>query len=197
MKGTLWKSLRTGVNVELPFLVHFFESGATRVVIDEAKRMAEDIELPNDKVNKKRYSEAERWTIVGALEVSKSAFIVPGTNSESTEAASTRVLFGKKRQFEAIIQHSPLKIELQINGETHVELNSGGLLNVEHWRTRAAVSEDAEDDQSTWWEESFDGHTDSKPRGPESVAIDASFRGYTHLFGIPEHADDFLLKQTR
>lgn len=52
-------------------------------------------------------------------------------------------------------------------------------------------------DDSTWWDESFGGHTDSKPRGPESVALDISFPGYSHVYGIPEHADSLSLKETR
>lgn len=46
------------------------------------------------------------------------------------------------------------------------------------------------------WEENFKGHHDSKPYGPEAVAIDFTFPQALVLFGIPEHADSFLLKQT-
>jgi alpha 1,3-glucosidase len=52
-------------------------------------------------------------------------------------------------------------------------------------------------DESTWWDESFGGNTDSKPRGPEAVALDITFPGYAHVFGIPEHATRLSLKTTR
>ena len=79
-----------------------------------------------------------------------------------------------------------------------MQLNSRGILNLEHWRPRKHTHEaKTEEDESTWWEESFDRHTDSKPRGPESVGMDVSFPGYNHVFGIPEHADALLLKETR
>lgn len=95
-------------------------------------------------------------------------------------------------------------------------------MNMEHWR--AKVEKPAEEkkegeeeqkegeeeqkeeeksqapqgeDESTWWEETFGGNTDSKPRGPEAVALDISFPGYDHVFGIPEHATRLSLKTTR
>ncbi len=46
------------------------------------------------------------------------------------------------------------------------------------------------------WEESFSSHTDSKPRGPESFGVDIDFPLTQNLYGIPEHADDFRLKDT-
>lgn len=48
-----------------------------------------------------------------------------------------------------------------------------------------------------WWEESFGGHTDSKPHGPTSVGADTAFPGAAAVYGIPEHATDFALKPTR
>ncbi len=46
------------------------------------------------------------------------------------------------------------------------------------------------------WEESWGGHSDSKPHGPQSVGIDVTFAGAKHVFGIPEHASKFALKPT-
>lgn len=47
------------------------------------------------------------------------------------------------------------------------------------------------------WEETFKSHVDSKPLGPTSVGVDISFPGSRHVYGIPEHADTFALKQTK
>ncbi|KAF1773647.1 Glycoside hydrolase family 31, N-terminal domain [Phytophthora cactorum] len=50
------------------------------------------------------------------------------------------------------------------------------------------------------WEESFGGHTDKKKFGPSSIGLDVSFHGSVRaprsLYGIPEHATDFVLKDT-
>ena len=47
------------------------------------------------------------------------------------------------------------------------------------------------------WEETFKTHTDSKPYGPMSVGMDVSFIDYEHLYGLPEHADSFSLRNTK
>ena len=73
-----------------------------------------------------------------------------------------------------------------------MQLNARGLLNVEHWREQGSRG----DGEQTWWEERFGGSTDSKPRGPESVALDISFLGYQHVYGVPEHASSLSLKET-
>ncbi|KAJ9579720.1 hypothetical protein L9F63_004646 [Diploptera punctata] len=47
------------------------------------------------------------------------------------------------------------------------------------------------------WEENFKSHHDTKPNGPTAVAMDFSFPGAYHAYGIPEHADSFALKSTK
>eukprot|EP00949_MAST-11_sp_MAST-11-sp1_P000081 g81.t1 len=56
------------------------------------------------------------------------------------------------------------------------------------------VSEEEPSDGA--WEESFGGHKDTKPFGPQSVGIDVTFNGMQHVYGIPEHATKFDLKST-
>eukprot|EP00178_Gracilaria_changii_P014860 TRINITY_DN4171_c0_g1_i1.p1 TRINITY_DN4171_c0_g1~~TRINITY_DN4171_c0_g1_i1.p1 ORF type:complete len:967 (+),score=141.87 TRINITY_DN4171_c0_g1_i1:314-3214(+) len=46
------------------------------------------------------------------------------------------------------------------------------------------------------WEETFQSHTDSKPRGPESIGVDVSFPFADHLYGIPERTVHFSLRDT-
>lgn len=46
------------------------------------------------------------------------------------------------------------------------------------------------------WEETFKSHPDKKPRGPESIGLDTSFINFSHVYGIPEHADSLSLKST-
>ncbi|VDO01814.1 unnamed protein product [Rodentolepis nana] len=46
------------------------------------------------------------------------------------------------------------------------------------------------------WSESFNGHRDSRPYGPTSIGLDFTFHGFEHVFGIPEHADSFSLRDT-
>ena len=51
-------------------------------------------------------------------------------------------------------------------------------------------------DREGLWEESFGGHTDSKPYGPMSVGMDIKFPGSSHIYGLPEHASSTKLQTT-
>lgn len=195
----------------LPLTITFLESGVARVSLDEERRAKGEIDLRHEsKARKERYNEAGKWALVGGLKPAEGAAI-----TESTESGYTKVVYGKGGEHQAIIRHSPFSIDFQRNGETQVKFNERGFMNLEHWRAKVEkpveekkegeeenteeVKKDEEqgEDESTWWDETFGGNTDSKPRGPEAVALDISFPGYDHVFGIPEHATRLSLKTTR
>lgn len=183
-----------GETVRLPLTIAFLQSGTARVTIDEEKRANKDIVLrDNSAARKERYNEADDWVLVGGLELDKEAEIA------SQDKHQLKIKYGKESKNEAVIKFSPFEIEFKRDGTTHVKFNDRGLLNMEHWRPKVEnkEGEEAADDESTWWDESFGGNTDTKPRGPESVALDISFPGYEHVFGIPEHTGPLSLKQTR
>lgn len=46
------------------------------------------------------------------------------------------------------------------------------------------------------WEERYKTHTDSKPRGPESIGVDVSFPFADHIYGLPERTTQFSLIDT-
>ncbi|ROT39009.1 neutral alpha-glucosidase AB [Sodiomyces alkalinus F11] len=200
--------------VRLPITVSFLESGTARVTVDEERRQKKDIELRhNSRARKERYNEVEKLAIVGGLTLDSNARLAHQDKSHIT------VKYGPSSSFEAVIKLSPFGIEFKRDGATHVKLNDRGLLNVEHWRPKVEPAApvhpppdgddqqqplDAEpppvetrEDETSWWDEFFGGNTDTKPRGPESVALDISFVGYEHVYGIPEHASSLSLKETR
>lgn len=207
LSGTVLKKVtNSDETVRLPLTVTFLESGTARVTLDEERRQKGDIVLRDDsKARKERYNEASKWAVVGGLDVSKGAAL-----NKDTVAGTTKVAYGAGSKYEAVIQHSPFGIDFRRDGNTHIRFNERGLLNVEHWRPKVEkekkeddeqvveeVSKEVAEDESTWWEESFGGSHDSKPRGPESIALDVSFPGYNHVYGIPEHASSMSLKETR
>ena len=53
-----------------------------------------------------------------------------------------------------------------------------------------------EEEEPDMWQESYGGHHDSKPNGPTAVAVDFTFAGTDHVYGLPQHADTFSLKDT-
>lgn len=198
LTGMVLKQVQeSGEKVDLPLTVTFLESGVARVSLDEEKRQKGDIELRHDsKIRKERYNEAAKHTLVGGLDVSKGAAL-----SEKADAGYTKVFYGEGGKHQAIIRHQPFEIDFQRDGETQVKFNQRGLLNMEHWRQKVepppteekkeGEEEKKEDekkeeepkgeDESTWWDETFGGNTDTKPRGPEAVALDITFPGYEHV----------------
>jgi alpha 1,3-glucosidase len=208
LEGTSLKTINPqGETASLPITISFLESGSARVTIDEEKRQKGEIELRHDsKARKERYNEAQSWAIVGGLDISKSA-------TEEREAKRSVVKYGPEGKFQAVVTFAPFGIDFKRDDITQIKFNDRGLLNVEHWRAKIDKPEpekkegeeaptetpaaEAGEDESTWWEETFGGNTDSKARGPESVALDISFPGYEHVFGIPEHAGSLSLKETR
>ncbi|PTU21046.1 hypothetical protein P175DRAFT_0436529 [Aspergillus ochraceoroseus IBT 24754] len=200
LQGTVLKSISPTESVKLPLVVSFLDSGVARIVVDEEKRLNGDIEIRHgSQARKERYNEAQSWAVVGGLEVSKSAAL-----SSEPQDGVTKVLYGPDNSYQAIIHHAPFSVEFQRDGQTHVQLNNKGYMNMEHWRPKVEAPSDGEqevltsqEDEGTWWEETFGGNTDSKPRGPESVGLDITFPGYRHVFGIPEHADSLSLRETR
>ncbi|EDV47634.1 neutral alpha-glucosidase AB [Drosophila erecta] len=117
----------------------------------------------------------------------------------------------------AVIHGDPFRIDFYENDVLVVSVNAKNWLYFEHLRQKAqeqttqpteyenqqeqdaAVetpkAADTIDDPGAW-EENFKSHHDSKPHGPEAVALDFSFPAAEVLFGIPEHADSFVLKST-
>ena len=210
LRGIVSKSLGEGYGpVSFPLTITFLDSGVARVTLDEEKRQKGDIELRHGSVaRKERYNEASKWAIVGSLNADKSA-------SPSLAADATTVTYGPDNSYKAIVKHSPFAIDFVRDDQVHVRFNNKGFLNMEHWRpkiekpsqetkegeeaapeSKPALTDNSED-ESTWWEESFGGNTDSKPKGPESVGLDITFPGYEHVFGIPQHTGPLSLKQTR
>lgn len=71
-------------------------------------------------------------------------------------------------------------------------LNARGMFHVERTRREGKKEGDAEG----LWEESFNGHADAKPRGPQAISLDLSFPGSQHAYGLPERATALALKPT-
>ncbi|KAK9857969.1 hypothetical protein WJX84_003134 [Apatococcus fuscideae] len=84
----------------------------------------------------------------------------------------------------------PLRVDLSIAGTPAASFNARQMFQYEYLR------EKQEGDPAGWWEETFKGHTDSKPKGPQAISLDLSFPGFQHVYGIPEHAASFALKPT-
>lgn len=204
LEASVIKQISPAEAVKLPLIISFLERGTARITIDEEKRKKGQIELRHSsKARKERYNEAGAWALTGAgLQPQKTA------KSIRTTKVLTEVTWGPSHEFKAIIRHSPFGVEFFRDDSKELVLNDRGYMNMEHWRPKIerlksddneteATPQESQEDESTWWEETFGGNTDSKPRGPESVAMDITFPGFEHVYGISEHAGPLSLKQTR
>lgn len=180
LTGTILKSIKKGVeNVELPFSIQFLKSGVARVTIDEKRRQAKDIELPEGKdyVRKERYNLVASQVLIGGKQLDMAV------NKLVSQNNSTRVRYGSRVDQEIVIHHYPFRIEFLRDNKVQMVLNERNLLNVEHWRPKSikkeqqqakegsvgdeqmTVVDDENEEEDGMWEESFNGKTDSKPRG--------------------------------
>lgn len=207
LSGNILKSTPAGF-VTLPFTLSFLESGITRFTLDEARRQDGNnknikIEGPSpDSLSKPRYNELDQWVLI------PDHMKLADGSSVTIKQVDTdlQINYGKGNSLH--LQSKPFGIKFYRNGELQVVLNERGLLNLEHWRpkpVKPSEEEEAPRDpelnefelEHGMWEDSFDGKTDLKSFGPESIALDVSFPGYKHVYGIPEHSDSLSLRETR
>jgi mannosyl-oligosaccharide alpha-1,3-glucosidase len=149
------------------------------VTIDEKRRQDGDIVLPEgkDHIRKERYADVADTVLIGGRQLDMAV------NKVWQKDNTTRVRFGSRVDQDIILHHYPFKIEFLRDDTVHMVLNERNLFNVEHWRPKSIkkeeqqakegevgdeqmaidVSEELEEDGM--WEESFNGKTDSKPRG--------------------------------
>jgi mannosyl-oligosaccharide alpha-1,3-glucosidase len=203
LSGMALKTLPNAEKVKLPLTISFLDNGNARIVIDEERRQKGDIELRhNSKARKERYNEASEWALTGAgLQKQKDAKLM-------TSTGKSQITWGENSRYKLVLTHTPFRAEFYSGDKKQVVLNDRGFMNVEHWRPKIERPKGDEndtevksviplEDESTWWEETFGSNTDSKPKGPESVAMDITFPEASHVFGLAEHTGPLSLKETR
>lgn len=108
------------------------------------------------------------------------------TDSETTSFIT------KKDGHQIVINYKPFRVDIYAKNNLVISVNSRSLLKFEHFREKS----EEENNDNGFWEETFQSHTDSKPYGSSSIGLDVSFIGFKFIFGLPEHADSFVLKST-
>ncbi|KAG7201657.1 hypothetical protein KM043_004387 [Ampulex compressa] len=115
----------------------------------------------------------------------------------------------------AVLFVNPFRVDVYSQDVLVISANARGLMRFEHLRPKPESKPEQEENvehvevketqlpgdgaekDPGAWEENFKSHHDSKPFGPEAVALDFSFPGAEHAYGIPEHADSLALKSTK
>ncbi|KAL5638373.1 hypothetical protein ACGC1H_005151 [Rhizoctonia solani] len=189
-------SIHPDVKFQLSVVVH--EDGTARVRMDEVDGL------------KKRYDGAADWALISTPETR-------GVDWKPVDGG----VEGTWDEVLLRIRYEPLLIELIRDGRVEMSVNGRGLLHMEHFRNKPdpkpeeTVAEDVEGEQTTikapepksnawfegetedsYWEETFNSWTDSKPKGPESFSLDITFPTHAHVYGIPQHAAPLSLPTT-
>ncbi|XP_053141818.1 neutral alpha-glucosidase C isoform X2 [Hemicordylus capensis] len=108
------------------------------------------------------------------------------------------------------ITANPFQIQVVSKDEIVLSMNSKDLLYFEHLQSPPQISKstlqekaDGSADSSKenqedlgLWEERFGNFLDIKASGPTSIGLDFSLHGFEHIYGIPQHAETLLLKNT-
>lgn len=147
-----------------------------------------------DEVNglRQRYNETAKWTLLQEPSLSTStAFDADSNGKGATLTWHVATPSGTKSTRQARITFSPLKLEFIRDGEVHVSFNEQNLFHMEHFRVKR-VGDEPQDppdivideaistarkqfepfmSEDGAWEESFGGHTDSKPKGMPQVLM--------------------------
>lgn len=194
LSGRIFKSLPVNNSqIELDFSLALLHNGVLDIQVDE--RCREDIKYANLLVNKLRYNETAKWSFksqaLDYMRLDQVEYVI--------KKGGLNIKYGVDLAFQIDIAFHPIKIVASMQKEPLIVMNEKNLLNIEHYRKESDNHLHLGEEES-----SFDMFHDSfkeakgvtVPLGPESVALDFTFKGFRHVYGIPEHADRLSLKDT-
>lgn len=141
-----------------------------------------------DEVNglRQRYNETTKWTLMQEpTPYTSTRFTADSAGKEAALSWHVVTPGGTKSTRQARITFSPIKLEFLRDGQVHVSFNEQNLFHMEHFRVKKVgdepqdppdvVIDDTVNDarkrfepfmnEDGTWEESFGGHTDTKPKG--------------------------------
>ena len=164
---------------KLSLKVAILETGVVRLTIDEPNPKAGG---PRSQVQEVLVGDVAHRMVKGDLTVKDGVAVYKSGSHE----------------FVMHLAPSPFHAALSFEGNNVMVLNERNLMKWESRRNKGdeGALEDISGDNDGLWEESFNAHRDSKPRGPESIGIDVRFVDAKHVFGLPERAG-FKLPNTK
>lgn len=144
-----------------------------------------------DEINglRQRYNETTKWTFVQEPSyLTSTSFSADNQGKDATLSWQAVTPAGAKSTRQARITFQPLKLEFLRDSEVHVSFNEQNLFHMEHFRVKK-VGDEPQDppdvvidetisearkrfepfmSEDGGWEETFGGHTDTKPKGKSS-----------------------------
>lgn len=194
IRGNILKTI-AGINKDilLPFEISLLDKNNLRIRVDEEQR--KDIALNNQFVNTRRYNETPKWSFQSL----NLPFMSKSKTEYSQQDDKLVVKYGPNMRYKAEIIYKPFRITIYHDEEVQFVLNDRNFFNFEHWRPESANIDHLsreESDYNMFHDDFHDSRNDRIPLGPESIGLDFTFKNFKHIYGIPEHAEDFNLKDT-
>ncbi|QLG71283.1 hypothetical protein HG535_0B03220 [Zygotorulaspora mrakii] len=183
------------ITINLPFTLRFMQEGTSvRFTIDEERAPTEN--LP-DYISLRRYNETSKWAFDEHAPLSADFASVKKGHSWFR---SDKVTFlNKAGTLKIEILRKSFLLNIYYNGRLSLVINDRSFLNIEHLRSKEENFKNLLPEESSFnmFKDSFEySKDDTLPFGPESIAVDFTFKNYENLYGIPEHADSLRLRDT-
>lgn len=181
-------------NIILPLKISFLPKNSIRFQIDEEQRQS--ITPGNKYVNSQRYNGTSDWAFQHTATTNTWENVNLDIESLKNKISAS---YGPAQEYLVEIQFNPIKFTISRHGEVQLIANEQNFLNIEHWRPQAENARHLtpeESDFNMFHDDFQDSSSDTIPLGPESVALDFTFKHFKNVYGIPEHADSFNLKDT-
>ncbi|KAI5956603.1 ROT2 [Candida jiufengensis] len=173
--------LKNNTNVEFPFKISIIEN-SFRFKLDEIRNLNENII-----VNNNRYNETSNWAFDKNVQYNKAKFI--------TSKDSIQINYNSNHK--VIINLNPIKFTFYYKNEKVLLINDKHFLLIEYQRSKENLKLLPQESSFNMFSDDFqDSKSDTLPLGPESIGLDFTLIGFQNLYGIPEHADSMLLKDT-
>ncbi|XP_076604059.1 neutral alpha-glucosidase C isoform X2 [Chaetodon auriga] len=176
-KGARFELLEPDTKTSLLLSVSPCKNGTVRILIDELQPVKARYRVPDVMTGEPRCEQ---------LRVER----------RSEDSVTLSWASGRHR---VCVWRFPFRLEILCEDEVLVTFNSKGKLWFETLQDPPprATSHGGEGHTSLLWKETFRHFVDIKANGPTSVGSDLCFHGFSHVFGLPEHADGLQLRDTR
>uniref|UniRef100_A0AAQ4QLD1 Glucosidase alpha, neutral C n=1 Tax=Gasterosteus aculeatus aculeatus TaxID=481459 RepID=A0AAQ4QLD1_GASAC len=142
--------------------------------------------------------------LIDELQPIKARYRVPDVLTGEPQCAQLRVerqskdsvtLSWSAGRHQVCVWRFPFRLEILCEDKVMVTFNSKGKLWLE--TLQDPPSELQDDHTGSLWKETFRQFEDIKANGPSSIGSDLCLHGFSHVYGLPEHADGLQLRDTR
>ncbi|XP_037603401.1 neutral alpha-glucosidase C isoform X1 [Sebastes umbrosus] len=178
-KGARFELLEPGTQTTLLLSVSPCKNDTVRILIDELQPIKARYRVPD--------------VITGEPQCEQLRVVRQSEDSVTLSWSSGR--------HQVCVWHFPFRLEILCEDKVMVTFNSKGKLWLEMLRDPPSAaspsSELQEDHTSLLWKETFRQFVDIKANGPSSIGSDLCLHGFSHVYGLPEHADGLQLRDTR